>query len=73
MSDDKTRLGLKWTIGILAFIVWVVVIRTVITDGGIEYDEGEMLLDTGTQWIMVIWTIVVVFGAVKIYGWLTKK
>lgn len=73
MSTENSNTGLKWTIGIIAFIIWVVVIRTVITDGGIPYDEGEMMLSTGKQWLMVIWTIAVVFGAVKVYGWASKN
>ena len=71
--SEKSNNGLKWTIGIIAFIVHVWVVRNVITDGGILYEDHEPVMSTGESWLIVLWTILVVFVAVKVYKALTKE
>ena len=73
MSKEHT--AIKWTIGIIAFIVWVAIGRGVILSDGAGYDavEQEWVMSTGQQWAMVLWTIAVIVGAVKIYKMIVKE
>lgn len=75
MSGENQHTGLKWTIGILSFVIWVAVGRNVILSDGSGYDpvEGEWIMSTGQQWVMLIWTVAVIFGAVKIYHAIVKE
>ena len=71
---EKERTALKWTIGIISFVVWVAVGRGVILSDGAGYDsiEQEWVMSTGQQWAMVLWTAAMTFGAVKIYKIITR-
>ena len=75
MSGENQHTGLKWTIGILSFVIWVAVGRNVILSDGSGYDpvEGAWIMSTGQQWVMLIWTVAVIFGAVKIYHAIVKE
>ena len=75
MSGENQHTGLKWTVGILSFVIWVAVGRNVILSDGSGYDpvEGEWIMSTGQQWVMLIWTVAVIFGAVKIYHAIVKE
>ena len=75
MSGENQHTGLKWTIGILSFVIWVAVGRNVILSDGSGYDpvEGEWIMSTGQQWVMLIWSVAVIFGAVKIYHAIVKE
>lgn len=72
MSNDHSVI--KWVIGVASFIVWVAVGRGVILSDGSGYDaiEQEWVMSTGQQWAMVLWTIVVIAVAVKIYKKIIK-
>lgn len=72
---EKERTALKWTIGVIAFVVYVIVGRCVILSDGAGYDaeEQEWIMSTGQQWAMVLWTVAVIFGAVKIYSMIIKE
>ena len=75
MSGENQHTGLKWTIGIFSFVIWAAVGRNVILSEGSGYDpvEGEWIMSTGQQWVMLIWTVAVIFGAVKIYHAIVKE
>lgn len=66
---------IKWMIGIIAFVVYVAVGRGVILSDGAGYNavEQEWEMSTGQQWAMVLWTIAVIVGAVKIYKMIVKE
>lgn len=66
------KIGL--VIGIASFIVWVVVAKWVILSDGAGYDhvEHEWVMSTGQSWAMFLWTIGVIVGAFKVYGWIVK-
>ena len=72
---EKERTALKWTIGIIALIVYVIVGRCVILSDGAGYDaeEQEWIMSTGQQWAMLIWTVVVIVASVKIYSAIIKE
>ena len=74
MSSEKERSALKWTIGIIASLLWWAVARFVILSDGAGFDhvEQEWIMSTGQSWAMFIWTIVVVVGSVKIYSAIVK-
>lgn len=72
---EKANGALKWTIGIIAFIIYVAVGRGVILSNGAGFShaEQEWQMSTGQSWAMVIWTIVVVVGAVMAYKGISKE
>lgn len=73
MSKEHT--AIKWMLGISAFVVYVAVGRGVILSDGAGYDavEQEWAMSTGQQWAMVLWTIAVIVGAIKIYKMIVKE
>ena len=73
MSKEHT--AIKWMIGNIAFVVYVAVGRGVILSDGVGYDavEQEWVMSTGQQWAMVLWTIAVIVGAIKIYKIIVKE
>lgn len=66
---------IKWMIGIIAFVVYVAVGRGVILSDGAGYDavEHEWMMSTGQQWAMVLWTVFVIYGAVKVFNMITNE
>ena len=74
MSTKSEHDKIKWVIGIVSFLIWVVVSKGVILSDGAGYDhvEHEWVMSTGQSWAMLLWTIAVVVGAVKVYGWIVK-
>ena len=74
MSSGKERSALKWTIGIIASILWWVVTRFFIlsNDAGYDHVEQEWVMSTGLSWAMFIWTIVVIVGSLKICNAIVK-
>ena len=66
MSTDRERKALKWMIGIISFVIWVAVGRGLIF-GGDATDASA-----GQQWAMLIWTVVVIVAAIKIYSAIVK-
>jgi hypothetical protein len=64
---EKEQTALKWAIGIISFIIWVAVGRGLIF-GGDATDASA-----GQQWAMLIWTVVVIVAAIKIYSAIVKE
>jgi hypothetical protein len=62
----KEQTALKWMIGIISFIVWVAVGRGLIFGG----DATDASI--GQQWVMGIWTVVVIVADIKIYSSIVK-
>ena len=71
----KSNDAFKWIIGIIAFIIYVAVGRGVILSDGSGYNhlEHEWEMSTGQSWAMVIWTVVVIVCAVKLYKSISKE
>lgn len=67
--------ALKWLIGIFALVVYVAVGRGVILSDGAGYDtmEQEWDMSTGQSWAMVLWTVAVIYGAVKVFSMITNE
>lgn len=63
---ERERKAIKWMIGIVSFVIWVVVGRGLIF-GGDATDASA-----GQQWAMLIWTVVVIAAGIKIYSAIVK-
>ena len=63
---ERERKALKWMIGIISFIVWVAVGR------GLIFFFFFSDASIGQQWVMGIWTVVVIVADIKIYSSIVK-